>query len=500
MTQATKKQRTDKPKKQWIINAAGNGSASKWRHPKDTSSRLGHSVDAWIEYAQLAEKGKLNAVFIADHLALFDNYKGPNNYEIPAQEGLNVARIEPFSLVSALATHTENIGFGITASTVSEHPYHFARRLATADHLSKGRVGWNIVSSYLSGVGRQLLNGELPPHDERYVKTSEYLDVVYDLLLSSWRDDAVLEDKENGVFIPPDRIREVNHKGKYFDVPGPSIFQPTPQRFPLIIQAGSSSSGLEFAAENAEVVFLNSHDPSRISQSVKDVKKLAKEKYGRDPNHLKFLIPANVILGKTHEEAENKVKEYLKYTSEEWTAASFSSVTGIDISKFKDDEFVTKQPTSNAMASATESIINKGQKQQTKRDILDSYNKYGLFGRAFIGTPEEVADELEQWVEENDIDGFNFGFNAVYPQFLEDIVELLIPELQKRGVFHKEYPVPGGTFRENVFGVKGQNFFHEDHPAYKLRWNSNVSKEKFEKEIKAYNPERVGKRDWLNKD
>lgn len=493
MTQP-KKQKLDRSKKTWIINAAGNGAAGKWKHPDDRSSELGYSIDAWIEYAKIAERGKLNAIFVADHLSLFDSYKGPSNYEEPAREGLNVARVEPFALVSALATHTKNIGFGLTASTVSEHPYHFARRLATIDNLSKGRVGWNIVSSYLHSVGRQLLNGELPDHDERYVKTSEFVDVVYDLLLSSWRDDAFVLDRERGVYVDPERIREINYSGKYFNVPGPAIYHPTPQRFPLIIQAGSSPKGIEFAAENAEIAFINSHDPEKIANYVSKVKKLAKEKFHRNLDHLKSLVPANVILGKTHEEALEKLAEYEKYTSIESQQVSFSSVTGIDLSKFELDDVVTTEKESNAMRSATDSLLNKGQKKNTKRDILKHYNQYGLFGKPFIGTPKEVADQLEQWVNDYDIDGFNFGFGAVFPQFLEDIVDLLIPELQERGVFWKDYPVQGGTFRENVFGQKGQSFLHEDHPAHNLRWKAGVSKEQFEKDVKKYNEVRLSRR------
>lgn len=495
MTLANKKQKIGPQKKTWIINAAGNGAAGKWRHPEDRSSELGYSIDAWIEYAKIAERGKLNALFIADHLVLFDNYKGPHNYEIPAKEGFNIARVEPFSLVSALATHTKNIGFGITASTVSEHPYHFARRLATADNLSKGRVGWNIVSSYLNGIGRQLLDGELPDHDERYVKTTEYLDVVYDLLLSSWRDEAFVNDSKRGIYVEPEGVREVNHVGKYFNVPGPAIYHSSPQKFPLIIQAGSSSKGVLFAAENAEVVFVNSHDPERISKSVADVKKLASEKFGRDPNHLKFLVPANVILGKTHQEAIEKLEMYEKYTNDEAQQASFSSITGIDISKFDLDDVVTTEKESNAMRSSTESLLNKGQKSHTKREILKNYNQYGLFGKVFVGTAKEVADQLEQWVDDYDIDGFNFGFGAVFPQFLEDIVDLLIPELQDRGVFWRDYPVKGGTFRENVFGETGQSFLHKDHPAYPLRWEAGVSKEDFEKGLEEYQALRLGRRE-----
>jgi FMN-dependent oxidoreductase (nitrilotriacetate monooxygenase family) len=493
MTQS-KRQKLNKPKKTLIINAAGNGAAGNWRHPTDRSAELGHSIDAWIEYAKLAEKGKLNALFVADHLALFTGYKGLDNFEEPARSGLNIARIEPGALVTALSTHTKNIGFGLTFSTISEHPYHFARRLAVLDTLSKGRVGWNIVSSYLHSTGRQLLEGKLPEHDERYVKTEEYLDVVYKLLLSSWRDDALVIDRERDVFVDPERIREINHEGKYFKVPGPALYENTPQGFPLIIQAGSSAKGNLFAAENAEVVFVNSHDPPRIGKSIAEVKRLAKEKFNRDPNHIKFLVPANVILGKTHEDAIAKEKEYEKYHSTESVAASFSAVTGIDLSKFELDDIVQTGKKSNQMQSATDSLINKGEKPQTKREILQNYNKYGFFGKPFIGTAKEVADQLEEWVDEYDVDGFNIGFGAVWPDNLQDIVDLLIPELQDRGLFWKDYPVPGGTFRENVFGVKGQSFLHEDHPAHGLRWTDDKTKEEFNDYLKSYEKKILSRR------
>ncbi|KAH3679457.1 hypothetical protein WICMUC_001002, partial [Wickerhamomyces mucosus] len=192
-------------------------------------------------------------------------------------------------------------------------------------------------------------------------------------------------------------------------------------------------------------------------------------------------------------EVDAKVAEYEKYTSLEMIEISFTAVTGIDLSVYDWDEIVEPKGKSNAMKSATESILNRGGKKNTKREILQSYNKYGLFGDPFIGTPDKVVDELEKWVDEYDIDGFNLGFKAVWPDNLEDIVDLIIPELQKRGLFWKDYPVKGGTFRENTFG-KGQTFLHEDHPAYALRWQEGVSKEEFEKNLKAHEEERLARR------
>lgn len=224
MTVNTKEQK----RKPLIINAfdmgcSGLQAPGLWKHPEDRSKNY-NSIEYWTDLAKLLERGKFNGLFIADVLGGYDVYNGPGNIKAAAISGAQWPIIEPSAVVSAMAAVTKNLAFGITFSTISEAPYHLARRLATLDHLSNGRVGWNVVSSYLDSAARNLLNGEdLPPHDERYVRTEEYLQVVYELLLSSWSDDAVKLDKKKGVYSDPERIRQIDFEGKYFKVPGPNI-------------------------------------------------------------------------------------------------------------------------------------------------------------------------------------------------------------------------------------------------------------------------------------
>ncbi|CCH46685.1 putative monooxygenase [Wickerhamomyces ciferrii] len=461
--------------KSLIINVFTGGAAGSWRDPNDTSREFTRSLDQWIKLAKTAEKGKLHSLFIADHLSFFDTYKGPGNYELPAKLGKYSPRVDPSIPITAMAQATEGLGFGISFSTVVEHPYHFARRLASLDLLTNGRIGWNIVSSYLESIGPNLLNGEpFPQHDERYVKTEEFVDVVLKLLLSSWRDDAVKYDIEQGIFADPNLLRKINHKGKYFSVEGPGITEPTPQRFPLIIQAGTSTKGKQLAARYAELVFVDGRYGEALKNDIKDIRALA-ESYGRDPKSIKFVVGASPIVGKTHEEALGKVERSKQFSLPESAEVGLSAVSGIDISKFEDDEEIDVGKLANGLTTLTTNISKKIKTHKpTKRQLLENYT---LGNSSFIGTPSEIADEFEKWVEEFDIDGFNF-WPTSFPDDLESVVDLLIPELQTRGIFHKDYT--STTLRENVNQTKGQTFVGNDHPAYKFRWQADKTKEEFE--------------------
>lgn len=451
-------------------------------HPDD-HSRDFNKLETWIEFAKTAERGKLNAIFIADHLALFDSYKGPHNFREPLRTGHNAARIDPSSLVSAMASVTKSLGFGITFSTIAEHPYHFARRLASLDDFSNGRVAWNIVTSYLASIARQF-DIEFQDHDERYKRAQEYVDVVYKLLLSSWSDDAVEYNKETGVFVNPDKVREINHIGEHFNVPGPAITEPTPQRFPVIFQAGGSDAGVLFAAENAELLFVSQgKDPSVLQGQIAKVRKLAKEKFKRDPYSIKFVVGASLHVGRTHQEAVDKLNKQRAYYPEDAQSVGFSGISGFDLGKYELDDIVP-QKKSNALQAITDKAFKNS--ETTKRDILKSYDRSG----DFVGTPEEIADQIEEYLEIYDVDGFNFGI-PIFPSDLNDLVDLLVPELQKRGLFWKDYAVPSGTLRQNVFG---RSFLNEDHPAYGLRWPEGVSLEEFESSLEKLEKERVGNR------
>lgn len=461
-----------------VLHASG-----QWKNQKDTSRNY-TKPEHWIKVAQLAEKGKLHGIFFGDSLAVYGGYKsqdlgGPYNFEEAAKSGNNFPKNDPTAYVSALAISTKNVSFGITCSTLSEHPYHFARRYATLDHITGGRMGWNVVTSFLPSAGRQLTdNNELPQKELRYAKADEYLQVIYELLLSSWRDDGVVYDKEAGIFSNPDAIREINFDGKYYRVPGPQITEPSPQRIPLIIQAGASPKGQLLGAKHAELIYLGAITPEALKEKIDFTRKLAKEKYGRNPDHIKFLTRVSVVLGETHEEAEAKYQEILKYDDYD---GIFTQVGGggLDLSKFADDEDLSKVDDDLAKNLAArykqlfpEDII-------TKTFVARHYHEYNTL---FVGTAKEVADKIEDFVERSNIDGFNFT-NLVFPETFENIVNLLIPELQERGLAQKEYAVEGGTYREQVYRKKDQTFVPKDHYAYPLRWKAGVPKEEFEKQL-----------------
>ncbi|KAG7660329.1 uncharacterized protein J8A68_006166, partial [[Candida] subhashii] len=266
MTQSNKQ-----PKKKLILNAfamacSGHQAPGLWKHPED-QSRHYNTIEYWTHLAQLLERGKFNAFFLADVLGGYDVYNGPHNITAAASSGAQFPVGDPSAVVSAMAAVTKNIGFGLTYSTISEAPYHFVKRIGSLDHLTKGRIGWNVVSSYLDSAARNLLNGDpLPPHSERYERAEEYIEVVYKLFLSSWAEDAV--ELKDGVFTNPEKVREINHKGRHFVVPGPNIVEPIPQRLPVILQAGTSKAGKEFAAKNAEVVFITTFTPEVLGKQI----------------------------------------------------------------------------------------------------------------------------------------------------------------------------------------------------------------------------------------
>ncbi|CCH44194.1 hypothetical protein BN7_3753 [Wickerhamomyces ciferrii] len=463
------------PKKPLILSVATKLTSINWRDPTDRSRELSRDINEIINFAQLAEQAKIHNIFFVDHLSWFDVYG--DSHATAARTGFNATRIDPLTTISALASHTKNIGFISTLSTVSEHPYHFARRVASADLLSGGRIGWNVVSSYIPSIGKNLLNGEpFPEHDERYAKTTEFLDVLYALLLSSWRDDAVVYDKEAGIFANPDALREINHEGKFFKVKGPGITEPTPQRFPLITQAGTSKRGVEFAAENAELIYIGFDFLPKIP----DIRKLAHEKFGRDPSSLKFFTRIVPVIGETHEEAVAKFEVYKKSVDPESNLVSLGGVTGFDLSGYDWDDQVEFPDHTNGIQSSLEGL-KKRKLAPTKKELADKQ----LESAKYVGTAQEIADQLEQIATDYDIDGFNFAINN-YPESLEDIVHYLVPELQRRGLAQTEYAAPDGTLRENFNNKPGQSFLSGDHPAYSLRWRSGVSKEQFEQELEIF--------------
>jgi FMN-dependent oxidoreductase (nitrilotriacetate monooxygenase family) len=288
---------------------------------------------------------------------------------------------------------------------------------------------------------------------------------------SSWRDDAVRLDRRAGVYTDPALVRKIDHVGKYYTVPGPHICQPSPQRTPVIMQAGTSKAGKTFAAKNAEAIFVAGHSPAVVAKNIAEIRTLAKTEYGRDPSSIKFLAMFCPILGATDQEAQAKYREYVGYGSEDGALALFGGWTGIDLAKYDDDQEL-RHVESNAIRSAVEgwSKAQPGIPRWTKTTVAN-HIKVGGLGATVVGTPEHVADEMERWVAEGDVDGFNLAY-ALMPQTFEDVVDLLLPVLRERGLFWDDYAVPGGTYRENLYAKPGQARPPPDHPAAAYHWKA----------------------------
>jgi FMN-dependent oxidoreductase (nitrilotriacetate monooxygenase family) len=464
-------------KKKLVLNAfvemcSGHQSPGLWRHPKDESWRF-NELSHWVELAKLLEEAKFHGIFIADVLGGYDVYQGSLDAAIisGAQWPVN----EPLAVVSAMAAATRSLGFGVTISTTYEQPFHLARRLSTVDHLTGGRLGWNVVTSYLDSAARNLGRTEQPKHDDRYAQAEEFMRVIYKLLESSWRDDAVQLDRAKGIYTAPELVREIAHAGKFFQVPGPHICQPSPQRTPVILQAGTSTAGKKFAAQHAEAVFVSAHSPAVCAGSIAEIRAKATSEHGRDGvADIKFLALVTPILGRTEAEAQAKLADYRQYASRDGALALFGGWSGIDLAQYGEDEEL-RYVESNAVRSHVEGYarFSPGTSKWTKNTIADHIS-IGGNGPIIVGTPAQVADGLETWVREADVDGFNFAY-AVFPDSFKDIIELLLPELRSRGLFWDDYAVPGGTYRENLSRVEGQKGPLASHVAASFRWKAGVA-------------------------
>ncbi|KAG9961247.1 Nitrilotriacetate monooxygenase component A/pristinamycin IIA synthase subunit A, partial [Aureobasidium melanogenum] len=460
---------TNKAKKPWIMNAfamtaPGHLAPGLWRHPSQQKQTLDH----WVKLAKFLDENHFHGIFFADVLGIYDVYQGKNDAALSSGAQIPILQID--LLVSALAYATKNLSFGITASTTYEHAYALARKFSTLDQVTNGRVGWNIVTSYLESAAKSYgLEGNIE-HDERYKIADEFMDVFYKLLEGSWQDTAVEADKETGVWTNPNKVRKINHEGKYFKSAGPNIVDPSPQRTPFLLQAGASKAGKDFAAKHAEAMFLPGLVPAKTAKVVAETKALLRS-IGRPEDSIKFIAGIFICVDETDEKAQAKFEDYLKYADTEGTAALFGGWTGTDLSTFTDDEdfaFSTKAPAIQSMiASWTETVPGTKDLKWTKKHVLEHLAISGAHPRA-IGSPTTVADILERWVEEAGVDGFNINY-AVTPDTFQDLVTFLWPELRKRGVLQEKYA--GSTMRENYLQDGEGPRAREWHPSRQYTWS-----------------------------
>ncbi|TCG06210.1 N5,N10-methylene tetrahydromethanopterin reductase [Paraburkholderia steynii] len=422
------------------MNCVGHINHGLWTHPRDRSTDY-RLLPYWTDLARTLERGLFDGLFLADIVGVYDVYQ--RNIDVTLRESIQLPVNDPLLLVSAMAAVTSHLGFGVTVNLTYEQPYLLARRFSTLDHLTQGRVGWNIVTGYLDSAARAMGLSEQLPHDERYERADEYLEVLYKLWEGSWEADAVLRDKGARVYADPAKVHEVRHAGRYYNVEGYHLAEPSPQRTPVLFQAGSSGRGQRFAARHAECVFISPPNRNAARETVKALREqlvLA----GRRPDDVKVFAGAAVVAGATEREAREKYADYLRYASREAGLAHFAASTGIDYAQYDLDAPVDYTP-GNAIESATRTAKQHG---WTRRKLLEMFELGGRYP-AIVGSAAQVADELGSWIEETGIDGFNLS-RTVVPESYEDFIDLVVPELQSRGLYKTAYG--DGTLRNRLFG------------------------------------------------
>ena len=442
------------------MNCVSHITHGLWRLP-DNNRQRHNDIDYWIGLAQLLESGGFDAVFLADVVGTYDVFRGSADTAI--RQGLQIPNNDPLLVVPAMAAVTRHLGFGITFSTTYEPPFAWARRLSTLDHLTKGRVGWNIVTSYLPNAARNFgLEGEVE-HDTRFEIAEEYLDVLYKLWEGSWDDDAIVADREHNVFADPAKIRPIDHDGTYFKVEGPHLPSPSRQRTPVLFTATASGAGSRFAGKHAEVVFTGGPNAEFLKQTIATIRAAAVEA-GRRDDDVRFITTAGVIVGRTEEEAAAKLAEFGRLTSPDGYLAHAS---------------LTFDPTALPPQSKLKDVADSDggigrwrafDPEQTVGEFLAGFGDLSRHPLFVVGTPEVVADAIEEWLDEVGIDGINLLQYHSYDT-AKDFIELVVPVLRQRGRLRTTYD-KNESLRDRIFG--GGDRLPDRHYATRYRGGAHL--------------------------
>lgn len=438
------------------MNCVGHINHGLWTHPDDRSTDYTR-IDHWTELAKTLERGLFDGIFLADILGVYDIYGG--GVDLTLREAIQLPVNDPLLLVPAMAAVTQHLGFGVTVNINQEHPFTFARRMSTLDHLTGGRVGWNIVTGYLDSAARAVGRDSMAEHDLRYDQADEYLEVLYRLWEGSWQDDAVLADRTLRIYSDPAKVRAVHHQGRFYRVDGYHLAEPSPQRTPVLYQAGASGRGQLFAARNAECIFISAPDRVAAARTVRTIRE-AVAAQGRRPEDVKILAGLNIITDRNAAAAREKHRDYLAHSNAEAGIAHFSASTGVDLARFGLDDPLPWGG-GNAIQSANQLAQARG---WTKRDLLAQHALGGRYP-LIVGSPSEVADEILALVDETGIDGINLA-RLVSPGSYQDFADLVVPELQSRGRYKTAYRP--GALRAKLFGQGDR--LPDRHLGASFRW------------------------------
>ncbi|KAI2631984.1 nitrilotriacetate monooxygenase component A [Hypoxylon sp. NC1633] len=460
---------TSEGKRPILLNAfdmctVGHLSPGQWKNPADKSATK-RSLDYWIDLAKLLDRGGFNALFLADTYGGYDTYEGSLDNCIRRAAQWPVT--DPTIPITAMAAVTKHLSFAITASTSFEPPFLLAKRFSTLDHFTGGRFGWNIVTSWKKAAFQAIGLDNPIDHDERYRQADEYLRVLYKLWEGSWADDAIAPDADNDIYADPAKIRTIKHAGKYFQLNTRHIVDPSPQRTPFLFQAGTSAAGSEFAATHAEAIFVSSHSASALRPKVARIRALAAAR-GRDPRSLKVFATYTPIVGRSDAEAREKHAEAQRHASVVGGLVLVSGWTGIDLSRIPADRELGAADSLEAhkVRSILDAFTATGENDEaaprwTPRLVAQRAAIGGL-GPLGVGSPQTVADDMQRWVSEADLDGFNIAYVTTPGSFV-DVVELLVPELRRRGIYAGPLREDARlTARERIYG-EGQRGLRDDH-------------------------------------
>lgn len=458
---ATEKERKQLRVNLFEMNCVGHISHGLWAHPDNNRHRF-NEIEFWLELAKLLEHGAFDAVFLADVIGAYDGFRGGPQTAI--REAVQIPNNDPLLVIPAMAAVTSGLGFAATFSLTYEPPFALARRMSTLDHLTKGRVAWNVVTSYLPNAARNFGLEDEIDHDQRYVIADEYMDVCYKLWEGSWEDDAVLADQERRVYTDPDKVHAINHRGTYYKVGGPHLSQPSPQRTPVIYQAGSSDAGRAFGGKHAEAVFIGGPTLEATREYIEGYRAQAVAN-GRAPTDIKFMAGAAVIVGRTDREVRQKVEMFTEMRSIDGHLAHAGA--GLDWARYDanvkvGDIIARKDP-------GYQRLIRMYQPEQTVGEVLQHIGGFNRGAFYVAGTAKEVTDAIEIWLDQGGIDGINLR-QFLTPGTAEDFIELVVPELRRRGRYREGYE-PGETLRERLSG-QGNARLPATHPAARYRDHS----------------------------
>ncbi|MBF7688858.1 LLM class flavin-dependent oxidoreductase [Acinetobacter rathckeae] len=433
------------------MNSAGHINHGLWTHPRDQSYRF-NELNYWTDLAKTLERGLFDGLFIADIIGVYDVYQ--NNLDVTLKESVQLPSHDPMTLISGMAAVTAHLGFGVTVNLSYEQPYTLARRFASLDHLTQGRIGWNIVTGYLDSAERLFGRKALAEHDLRYQQADEFLNVCYQYWEHSWQHDALRQDKTARIFTEPSKVHQVQHQGQFYQSQGVFQVSPSPQRTPVLFQAGASNAGMAFATTHAECIFIGGDSIEQVKRHVDNIQQHLTQQ-GRSRNEVKIFVGITVVTAETEQQAQDKFKEYQHYASPEAGLAHYSSSVGINLAQYAEHETIPYQK-----SNSIQSINKKFKSQAITPHHLKQQHQLGGRYPLFIGSGQQIAQQLIQFLDETGIDGFNLT-RTVTPESYHDFIDWVIPELQQQGRYKTHYD--SGTLRQKIF--KQDQYLPAHHPA-----------------------------------